>query len=79
VGRVTGAAIAKEIRELESIIIPIITIIDFMANPRTPMIAISVNPIDIQKEFYAESNVDAFFAKPLTQNILQKISQFLYK
>jgi hypothetical protein len=50
-----------------------------MRNPRTPMIGISVNAVDRQRELYADIDVDAFFTKPLTQNILQTVSQLFYK
>jgi signal transduction histidine kinase/DNA-binding response OmpR family regulator len=69
VGRVTGAEIAKGIRELEN----------FMRNPRTPMFAISVKDVDRQRELYAEIDVDAFFTKPLSQDFLQTVSQLFYK
>ena len=68
-GRVTGAEIAKGIRELEN----------FMRNPRTPMFAISVKDVDRQRELYAEIDVDAFFTKPLSQDFLQTVSQLFYK
>ena len=68
VGTVTGAAIAKQIRELEN----------YMTNPRTPIISISINSLQRQTELYAGIDVDAFFIKPLSQNILLTISQLLH-
>jgi hypothetical protein len=50
-----------------------------MRNPRTPIISISANTVERQRELYQDIDVDTFFTKPLPQNFLPTISQLLYK